>query len=151
MSGKKAKHRRGAVAAPGRVATVTVCRGCCCGSPTKHPDIDHDAQLAQLRTGVSATGAQLRIADCLDACEHSNVVVLTPTSAARGHGGRPVWLGEVLDPATIDEVIAWVAAGGPTNTTAPTGLDQHLFSPTRQVRKAGREHTISSRPQPRRR
>lgn len=135
MSGKKAKHRRGATAAPGRVATVTVCRGCCCGTPIKHPGIDHDAQLAQLRAGVSAAGAQLRIADCFDACEHSNVVVLTPTSAARGDGGRRVWLGEVLDPATVADVIAWVAAGGPTNSTVPAGLDQHLFTPSRQVRQ----------------
>ena len=33
-----------------------------------------------------------RVTDCLDACEHSNVMILSPTAAGRQAGGRPVWL-----------------------------------------------------------
>ncbi len=31
---------------------VTVCRGCCCGTLRKHPDVDHDAQLVDLTESI---------------------------------------------------------------------------------------------------
>ncbi|MFY1632080.1 hypothetical protein ACN27F_02145 [Solwaraspora sp. WMMB335] len=58
---------------------VTVCRGCCCGTSRKHPDVDHDGQLRALR----ASGARVRVVDCLNTCERSNVVVVQPVPAAR--------------------------------------------------------------------
>jgi hypothetical protein len=64
-----------------------------------------------LRDALHGT-AQIRISDCLDAYEHSNVVIVTPSPTARRHGARPVWLGEVLDPDTITDLADWVRTGG---------------------------------------
>ncbi|MCW2506633.1 MAG: hypothetical protein JWO79_4917, partial [Actinomycetia bacterium] len=59
----------------GRGCLVTVCRGCCCGTERKHPGIDHDGLLAAL----AEVGA-VRVSDCLDVCEDSNVVVVQPSA-----------------------------------------------------------------------
>lgn len=118
-------------------ALVTVCRGCCCGTRAKHPGTDHAGQLAALRAALSGTAVRLRITDCLDACEHSNVVIVSPSGAGRRAGGRPVWLGEVLDPDPIEEIAAWAVAGGPGVAEPPGTLDLHAFSPSRRVRAAG--------------
>lgn len=114
---------------------VTLCRGCCCGTLAKHPDVDHAGQLAQLRAGVVGC-AQVRVSDCLDACEHSNVIVVTPSAAGRQAGARPVWLGEVLDQDTTADVAAWVAAGGPGLADPPDAINSHVFQPSRRVRAA---------------
>ncbi|KOV78492.1 hypothetical protein [Nocardia sp. NRRL S-836] len=95
---------------------ITVCRGCCCGTARKHPDVDHDHQLAVLR---SRLGRAVRVADCLDACEVSNVVVVVPGPAARAAGARPVWVGSVLADEAVDGVVEWVEAGGPGSAAAP--------------------------------
>ena len=96
---------------------ITVCRGCCCGTRDKHPDVDHDAQLRRL-----ATAARVRASDCLGVCEHSNVVVVHPHPAARRAGSRPVWLGGVLAEAEVTAVAGWVAAGGPGRADLPEPL-----------------------------
>lgn len=106
----------------GQTARVTVCRGCCCGTVRKHPDVDHDAQLAVLRAAVP-----VQVADCLNACERSNVVVVQPTPLARRLGARPVWLGDVLDDATLSAVADWAAAGGPGYRAMPGRLGPHRF------------------------
>lgn len=102
--------------------TVTVCRDCCCGTTRKHPDVDHDAQLAALRLGVAGAG-RLVVSPCLLACERSNVVVVAPAPAARAAGARPVWLTGVLSPEQTDAVVAWVRAGGPGRTPVPALLE----------------------------
>jgi hypothetical protein len=89
--------------------TLTVCRDCCCGTSRKHPGVDHRAQLERFR----AAPGRLRVSDCLDACAYSNVVVVSPSTAGRAAGARPVWLFGVLDDETEAEVVAWVEAGGP--------------------------------------
>jgi hypothetical protein len=125
-------------AAAGRAAVpamVTVCRGCCCGTISKHPDVDHPEQVSRLRTALAGI-AQVRISDCLDACEHSNVVVVSPSTAGREAGARPTWLGFVLDDGAIDDVAAWVRAGGPGAADRPTTLDLYAFNPPRRVRQA---------------
>lgn len=66
--------------------TVSVCRGCCCGTE-KIPGLDHSAQLDRLRSTV-CTGGQVRATDCLDDCEHANVIVVQPSAAGRAAGGR---------------------------------------------------------------
>lgn len=101
----------------------------------KHPDVHHAGQLAALRGGVAGSG-QVRISDCLDACQHSNVIVVTPSPAGREAGARPVWLGEVLDEDTTAEVAAWVTSGGPGLAEPPGDLDLHVFYPSRRVRQA---------------
>jgi hypothetical protein len=126
--------RRDATTGP-QGCTVTVCRGCCCGTVAKHPDVDHAAQLTRLRTALTGT-AQVRTSDCLDACEHSNVIVVTPSPAGRLSGGRPAWLEFALDLDVIDDVNTWVSAGGPGLADPPPTLDLYTFTPPRRVRQA---------------
>ena len=117
MSGRRdGRHRQGQAG-----VVVTVCRGCCCGTAAKHPDVDHDGQLDQLRRTLADT-AQVRVSDCLDACDRSNVVVVTPSAAGREAGGRPVWLGEVLDASSTTDLTGWAAAGGPGLADRPQAL-----------------------------
>ncbi|MFY1694169.1 hypothetical protein [Solwaraspora sp. WMMA2101] len=94
---------------------MTVCRGCCCGTRRKHPDVDHDRQLDVLRTA-----GPVQVSECLNACDRSNVVVVQPAPLARLLGARPVWLGGVLDDAAVSAVARWVTAGGP-GLAAPSG------------------------------
>ncbi|MEW1551420.1 (2Fe-2S) ferredoxin domain-containing protein [Streptomyces tsukubensis] len=119
--------------APGAVRpTVTVCRGCCCGS-AKIPGVDHAAQLRELRTAL-ADKATVRVTDCLDVCEQANVVVVQPSAEGRRAGGRPVWLGLVNDPDATADIAAWVDEGGPGMADPPEVLDLYTFGPSRRVR-----------------
>ncbi|MFE4537104.1 (2Fe-2S) ferredoxin domain-containing protein [Streptomyces scopuliridis] len=129
-------NRRGREAAtpPGAARpTVTVCRGCCCGTP-KVPRLDHAAQLTELR-GSLAEVASVRRTDCLDACERANVVVIQPSAEGRRAGGRPVWLGLVNDPDAAADITAWVKDGGPGLADPPEILDLYTFIPSRRVRR----------------
>ncbi|MEV6057989.1 (2Fe-2S) ferredoxin domain-containing protein [Streptomyces sp. NPDC052107] len=128
------RRSRNAVPAAAGAArcTVTVCRGCCCGT-AKIPGLDHAGQLAQLRQALAGS-AQVRVTGCLDACEHANVIVVQPSAAGRAAGGRPVWLGLVNDPDAADDIAAWIAAGGPGLADPPGVLDLYAFAPSRRVR-----------------
>ncbi|MFJ3306496.1 (2Fe-2S) ferredoxin domain-containing protein [Streptomyces sp. NPDC086549] len=126
--------RRKAPAQAAPRCTVTVCRGCCCGTD-KIPGVDHAAQLAALRAELG-TVAQVRAVNCLDACEHANVIVVQPSSEGRAAGGRPVWLGLVNDPDATQDIAAWVRAGGPGHADPPGVLDLYEFTPSRRVRRA---------------
>ena len=117
---------------------VTVCRGCCCGTAAKHPDVDHDDQLHQFRRSLAGS-ARVHVSDCLDACERSNVVVVTPSPAGRRAGGRPAWFGEVLDPSSTAHLAGWAAAGGPGLAHRPQTLDMHYFRPTRRARQGAQQ------------
>lgn len=113
--------------------TVTVCRGCCCGTDRKHPGVDHAGQVAALVAGVGDAG-RVRVTDCLDACERSNVVVVGPSPAGRRAGARPTWLANVLHPETVAEVVDWVRGGGPGVGDPPGLLDLCVFTPSRRAR-----------------
>ncbi|MEV5875355.1 (2Fe-2S) ferredoxin domain-containing protein [Streptomyces sp. NPDC052101] len=113
--------------------TVTVCRGCCCGTP-KVSDLDHAAQLTDLRASLSGV-ANVRPTGCLDACERANVLVVQPSATGRRAGGRPVWLGLVNDPEATADITAWVRDGGPGLADPPAVLDLYAFSPSRRVRR----------------
>ncbi|MFA4841115.1 MAG: hypothetical protein WC580_05370, partial [Agrococcus sp.] len=76
--------------------TVVVCRGGDCGSRRKHPQVDHGAQLEAFRALVQQ-GVAVVPSKCLDACEHSNVVVVMPGAAGADAGAGPAWIGEVID------------------------------------------------------
>jgi (2Fe-2S) ferredoxin len=78
--------------------------------------------------------AQVRVSDCLDACERSNVVVVTPSTRGRAAGARPAWLGDVLDEDTAEAIVEWVAAGGPGVSDPPVVAELSLFAPSRRVR-----------------
>ncbi|MEU7347134.1 (2Fe-2S) ferredoxin domain-containing protein [Streptomyces bacillaris] len=112
--------------------TVSVCRGCCCGTE-KIPGVDHAAQFARLRSGLEGT-ATVRAVECLDACEQGNVIVVQPSAEGRRAGGRPVWLGLVNDEHAEQDVITWATAGGPGIADAPDILDLYVFQPSRRVR-----------------
>ncbi|MFE5797270.1 (2Fe-2S) ferredoxin domain-containing protein [Streptomyces sp. NPDC056503] len=133
MSRRADKRKKTAPAGAGAApCTVTVCRGCCCGTP-KIPGVDHAAQLAALRRTVP-DGAQVRVTGCLDACEQANVVVVQPSAAGRAAGGRPVWLGLVNDEDAVQDIADWIEAGGPGLAEPPGVLDLYAFSPSRRVR-----------------
>lgn len=125
-------RKESAAAAPAPV-TVTVCRGCCCGTERRHPEVDHAAQLVRLKEGIGAAG-RVRAVPCLDACDHSNVVVVSPSAEGRAAGGRPVWLGWVLADDMLDEITDWVKAGGPGVADSPGTLDLQEFAVSRRVR-----------------
>ncbi|MCG6492984.1 (2Fe-2S) ferredoxin domain-containing protein [Kitasatospora sp. A2-31] len=120
-------------AGAGAPVTVTVCRGCCCGTQEKHPGVDHAGQFERLREAVGSAGT-VRAVKCLDACAHSNVVVVGPSSEGRAAGGRPVWLGWVLEDDMVGEIAEWVHAGGPGLADPPGLLDLQLISVSRRVR-----------------
>ncbi|TQS45884.1 hypothetical protein [Cryptosporangium phraense] len=103
--------------------SVTVCRDCCCGSPAKHPDVDHDAHLTALRAAT-----RVRVSECIDLCARSNVVVVHPSPPARRNGARVVYLGEILDSERVDAVVGWLDAGGPGVAAVPDILAPLVFS-----------------------
>ncbi|MFD7500808.1 (2Fe-2S) ferredoxin domain-containing protein [Streptomyces sp. NPDC059850] len=102
---------------------LVVCRDCCCGS-AKLSHVDHAAQTERLREV-----APVRISDCLDVCDHANVVVVQPSAEGRAAGARPVWLGLVNDPAANEDIAAWVRAGGPGIAPLPEILDLYTILP----------------------
>jgi hypothetical protein len=128
--------RRAGPAADG--CTVTVCRGCCCGTESKHPGVDHAGQVAALVDGIGGAG-RVRVTDCLDSCERSNVVVVGPSPAGRRAGARPTCLAGVLHPETVAEVVDWVRDGGPGIGDPPGLLDLCAFTPSRRARKEAGE------------
>ncbi|MER8105413.1 (2Fe-2S) ferredoxin domain-containing protein [Kitasatospora sp. NPDC094016] len=128
---RRDRDRKQAAASP---VTVTVCRGCCCGTEAKHPGVDHAGQYERLRAAVGTAG-RVRAVKCLDVCTQSNVVVVGPSGEGRAAGGRPVWLGFVLADDMIDEIAAWVHAGGPGLADPPGLLDLQLISVSRRVRE----------------
>lgn len=89
---------------------IRVCRDCCCGTSEKHPDVDHDALLAELVEGTRGL-AEVNVTTCLLACDESNVVVVSP---------GPYWFGGVLTPQTTADVAAWIRAGGPGSALPET-------------------------------
>lgn len=99
---------------------VLVCRDCCCGSPTKHPDADHDSQ-RQALVDAAGDGVRVRVVDCLDECDRSNVVMVRDFTV--GRRPRDTWLGDVLTPRATDAVITWARTGGPV----PDDLAAHVF------------------------
>lgn len=100
--------------------SVLVCRGCCCGTAAKHPSIDHDDQLHQLRAAADEGGARLWTVDCLGPCERSNVVVVRSGQQRR-------WFGSVLDEATTSALAGWVRTGA--LSSPPEAIGDLEFSP----------------------
>ncbi|MGC0314034.1 MULTISPECIES: (2Fe-2S) ferredoxin domain-containing protein [Kitasatospora] len=131
---KGADKRTGAAGSGAPRCTVTVCRGCCCGTP-KVPGLDHAAQLTDLRTSLAGV-AGVRPVGCLDACDRANVIVIQPSGEGRRAGGRPVWLGFVNDPDAARDITAWVEAGGPGLVDPPDILELYTFSPSRRIRES---------------
>lgn len=99
--------------ASGRPRTVVLlCRGCCCGTRTKHPHVDHDAQERLLEAAAEPQPeVELRVVDCLDECDRSNVVVLRRTDVPSRE--RDTWLGGLLTERASAALAGWIAGGVP--------------------------------------
>src|SRR5262245_2592753 len=113
-----------------------MCRGCCCGAERKHPDVDHDG-IAEILAHESGRDAELVSTDCLWHCELSNVVVVSPSAAARRAGARPVWVQQVNTYERARALADWVRRGGPGVADLPDDLGDagprsaaHRSSPT---------------------
>ncbi|KRA32336.1 MULTISPECIES: hypothetical protein [unclassified Nocardioides] len=113
---------------------VLLCRDCCCGTTKKHPAIDHSAQRDAIEAlddpaGRRGPRIRVRVVDCLDECDRSNVVLVRDFTYFPG-GRRPkdTWLGGVLSEATTDEVVDWVREGG----AVPPSLAPRVFRGRRQ-------------------
>lgn len=100
-----------------------------------HPEVDHAGQVQRLEQRLRGT-AEVRVVDCLDACDRSNVVVVSPAPERRRSGARPVWLGWVLDDDLLADVCAFVEDGGPGAVELPEVLELARFAPARKSRQA---------------
>jgi hypothetical protein len=98
-----------------------MCRGCCCGTTRKHPDVDHDA-IAEILARVGGPETELVRTECLWACEFSNVVVVNPSVEARRAGTRPAWITQVNTIERAEALAAWVRDGGPGIAEPPPEL-----------------------------
>jgi hypothetical protein len=111
---------------------VLLCRGCCCGTSAKHPRTDHDGQRDALLDVDGTGGVRVRVVDCLDQCDRSNVVLVRDFTAGR----RPqdTWLGGVLGTASTEHLVTWVQDGG----DLPRELEPHLFGDSPRARRQRR-------------
>ncbi len=100
---------------------VRICRGDSCGTDSKHPDFDHDAQVDAI-----SEVAQTRIVGCVDECGLSNVVLV------QFGNEKATWLGDLTSDASTDALCTWLAAGG---GEPPEAVAERIFDPV-QVRKA---------------
>ncbi|MEM8903362.1 MAG: (2Fe-2S) ferredoxin domain-containing protein, partial [Actinomycetota bacterium] len=101
----------------GNAPSVLVCRGCCCGTERKHPDVDHDAHRERLREAAERAGGRIRTVDCVGPCERSNVVIVR-------RGTERHWFGEVNHDDEVERLGEWIAAGA----SGPLGeLARHHF------------------------
>ena len=93
---------------------VLVCRGCCCGTTEKHPELDHEAQV-EIISAVAPT----RIMDCVGECANSNVIIVRPKPA------ELVWFGGMTSPALTEALCRWIEDGAPQ--PMPPILEDHAF------------------------
>ena len=113
---------------------VLLCRGCCCGTRDKHPNVDHDAQELRLEeTAAAQPGVELRVVDCLDECDRSNVVVLRTRGLSPRE--RDTWLGGLLTTRATTALAGWITDGaaGPL-PDAVAGLRFRHVAPARRAR-----------------
>ncbi len=106
-------------------ARVIVCRGCCCGTERKHPDVDHDAQRDLLSQAAERGGGRLVVSDCLKRCEVSNVVVVRVRGEVR-------WFGGVLAPEATRTLASWLEQGAP-DPMPDDVASYHVAEPTESV------------------
>lgn len=104
-----------------------LCRDCCCGTRAKHPRTDHDGQRDALEAVAADNPAvQVRVVDCLDQCDRSNVVLVRRTDLPRKQ--RDTWVGGVLTERATAAVADWVHGGAGEPSPAVRSL---IFRPKR--------------------
>lgn len=100
---------------------VQVCDGCCCGTERKHPGIDHASIRNRIAAAADLAGGRMRVVDCVDECSQSNVVIVRP---AHDTSNR-IWIGGVLDDATVDALCEWIALGA--TAAMPSEVESRVF------------------------
>jgi hypothetical protein len=126
-----------ATSASERGPRIRMCRGCCCGTERKHPDVDHDGIAEVLEKDIGPDAETLRV-DCLWACDLSNVVVINPAANARRLGARPAWIPGVNSVQRARVIAEWVRRGGPGIAEAPAALGEvHTAAGLRRISTAG--------------
>ncbi len=106
--------------------TVTLCRGGRCGGD-KHPDFDHEAQLALIEAAAQAhRAAECRTTDCLALCSASNVVIIRD-------GRERFFLGRTAGDSATKMLAEWLASGG---GPLPDQLRRHLIDPVQEFEES---------------
>ena len=110
---------------------VLLCRGCCCGTAGKHPDVDHEDQRHRLEAAAAEQpGVEVRVVECLDACERSNVAVVRRLSQPAT--SRDTWLGGLLTARATGQLADWVSHGA--DGSLPPAVAGLVFRPARRRR-----------------
>lgn len=107
-------------------ATALVCRGCCCGTARKHPDVDHDRQIAAIEAAASPS-VHVRATGCLGPCAHSNVVAVR----LAGTTDR-LWFGLLNTDVATDALVGWMRGG--CRLPVPADLDHYQLGLSTEVR-----------------
>lgn len=83
-------------------------------------------------------GARVLVTRCLDACSHSNVVVVRTRV---GEQQRTLWLGDILSRKRLEALCGWLRGGGlRSEKPLPATLAFAAFLPTGEsARCAARE------------
>ncbi len=79
---------------------------------------------------------ELRVVDCLDECDRSNVVVLRRTG--RPARERDTWLGGVLGDRATAALGGWLADGAPDPVPAPLAGHRFRHLPPARSSRRGR-------------
>lgn len=113
---------------------LLLCRGCCCGTTDKHPGTDHLRQRDAFEAAVAhRPDVELRVVDCLDECDRSNVVVVRrPDRPARE---RDTWLGGVLTARATQALVDWVGGGAADPLPPPLAGLRFRHVPPRRSRR----------------
>ncbi|MFF8004779.1 (2Fe-2S) ferredoxin domain-containing protein [Streptomyces sp. NPDC007917] len=104
------------------------------------PDTGRRRGRRRLRAAATDFGGQLavRTTDCLGPCEQANVIVVRPSAAGRRNGGRAMWIGWAKDDDCTDDILSWVAAGGPGLAEPPATLELQFIRPPGEARTRAR-------------
>jgi len=101
---------------PTKKDKVWVCRGCCCGTKSKHPGIDHRELERTARRGAERARVRYEVTKCLGPCGQGNVVVVRT-------GGVVRWFRRMNDVSSTAALLDAVAAGD----GVPPALDRKLM------------------------
>lgn len=137
----KRKSRPGTEIFEQQETIVVVCRGGDCGSRRKHPGVDYAGQLRLLRRDLAGK-ALVATSKGLDACEHSNVVVVVPGVKARPTDPAPIWFGGVNDPDTLEGLSQSVSEDKLIPRPSSVAADVARFTPTRLSRNELKGGTV---------
>jgi len=102
--------------------SLTVCRGCCCGTDDPHAA---SAWLRALRRALPST--KIQVSDCLGPCDHRDVIVIRPQLQGKHRSHRPVWLAWMGSQSALEDLVTWVKAGGPGQAPCPGSLELNTF------------------------